>query len=307
MKSEKDKVRGAFLGLAIGDALGTTLEFKTPGTFEPILDMIGGGPFELKAGEWTDDTTMALCMAESLLDCGGIQLEDHLKRYIDWWNNGHNSVTGHCFDIGNTVRTALGNYGCSGNIYSGSDSLMSAGNGSIMRLAPIPIYFRKWHLEEALNQCEESSRTTHQADECLIACRLFGFLIIRALNNEISKENLLKVSEKDGEQIDPENIAPKVKSIAFGSYITTPLPYIRGTGYVVDSLEAALWAFYYSESFEEGALKAVNLGDDADTTGAVFGQIAGAFYGYESIPARWRAKLAWRKKILKIADKLYLK
>jgi len=133
MKTEKDKVRGAFLGLAIGDALGTTLEFKPPGTFTPISDMVGGGPFDLKVGEWTDDTSMALCMADSLLECREMNLADHLHRYTRWWTEGYNSVTGHCFDIGNTVRTALHNYACNKTIYAGSDRPMSAGNGSIMR------------------------------------------------------------------------------------------------------------------------------------------------------------------------------
>ena len=307
MKTEKDKVRGAFLGLAIGDALGTTLEFKPPGTFTPISDMVGGGPFDLKVGEWTDDTSMALCMADSLLECREMNLADHLHRYTRWWTEGYNSVTGHCFDIGNTVRTALHNYACNKTIYAGSDRPMSAGNGSIMRLAPVALYYRKWPIEEALLQCAESSRTTHQAPECLIACRLLGYLMIRAINHTGSIEELLHISEQDWSIIDPTDAGPKLRAIAQGSYRDKEPPQIRGTGYVVDSLEAALWAFAHSHSFEHGALKAVNLGDDADTTGAVYGQLAGAYYGYQSIPKHWRNKVAWRKQLLKIADQLYLK
>ena len=303
--TDQDKARGLLLGLAVGDALGTTLEFKPPGTFEPIDDMIGGGPFDLKAGQWTDDTSMALCMADSLLAQCEMNLEDHLKRYIDWWLNGYNSVTGHCFDIGNTVRSALEQFGSFGDVYAGSKASSSAGNGSIMRLAPVLLYFRKWDTEDALYQCEQSSRTTHQATECLIACRFFGFLLLRALRHECSQKKLLNITEYDWSHIDPENSAPKVKEVAMGSYLTKTT--IRGTGYVVDSLEAALWAFAHSHDFETGALKAVNLGDDADTTGAVFGQLAGAYYGYSSIPQGWRDKLAWEKKMLKIADQLYSK
>src|SRR5437773_1164620 len=102
-----ERYRGSLLGLAVGDALGTTLEFKRPGTFEPIDDMVGGGPFGLQAGEWTDDTSMALCLAESLIECRGFDPNDQMKRYVRWWREGHLSSNGICFDIGNTVRRAL--------------------------------------------------------------------------------------------------------------------------------------------------------------------------------------------------------
>lgn len=102
-----NRYKGALLGLAVGDALGTTLEFRSPGTFEPITDMVGGGPFVLKPGEWTDDTSMALCLAESLIACGGSDEEDQLKRYLKWYRGGYYSCKGYCFDIGNTVRANL--------------------------------------------------------------------------------------------------------------------------------------------------------------------------------------------------------
>lgn len=301
--NEKDKLRGAFLGLAVGDALGTTLEFKDPGSFRPITDMVGGGPFNLKVGEWTDDTSMALCLAESILSKAGNDLEDQLKRYKGWWLNGYNSVTWECFDIGNTVRSALEQFDYYGGIYAGSKDPRSAGNGSIMRLAPVPLYYRKWDLEEVLFQCEESSRTTHQASECLIACRLLGFLIVRAISAQ-SKAELLELTEEQLKTIDPENLAPKIQEVARGSFKILNPPDIQGSGYVVKSIEAALWAFWNTETFEEGALKAVNLGDDADTIGAIYGQIAGAFYGMSGIPEHWLSKLAWKKDIQNLADKL---
>ena len=306
MNKEQDRVRGSLLGLAVGDALGTTLEFKPPGTFTPITDMIGGGPFNLEAGQWTDDTAMALCLTESLLERGGMDLEDQLKRYRSWWLKGENSVTGVCFDIGNTVRSALEMFDYYGAINAGSKDPMSAGNGSIMRLTPVALYYRKWGFQEALLHCESSSRTTHQAHECLISCRLLGLLIIKALNSS-EKEDFLDLSEEELLIIDENRIAPKVLEVARESYKNLHPPEIQGSGYVVKSLEAALWAFWNSSNFEEGALKAVNLGDDADTTGAIYGQIAGAFYGLSSIPKDWLRKLAWKKKLLHLADKLYRK
>ncbi|MCA9175223.1 MAG: ADP-ribosylglycohydrolase family protein, partial [Planctomycetales bacterium] len=139
--ASQDRFRGCLLGLATGDALGTTLEFKPPGTFDPVDDIIGGGPFHLEPGQWTDDTSMALCLAESLVECQKFDPADQMNRYVRWWRHGYLSSTGQCFDIGGTTSTALAAYEHSGDPYSGSTDVRSAGNGSIMRLAPVPMYF----------------------------------------------------------------------------------------------------------------------------------------------------------------------
>ena len=138
---QADRFRGCLLGLAGGDALGTTLEFQPPGTFEPIEDMVGGGPFRLEPGQWTDDTDMALCLAESLIENGGFDAADQMRRYVRWWREGHLSSTGTCFDIGNTIRSALMKFEATGEPFSGGTHPHSAGNGSIMRLAPVPLFF----------------------------------------------------------------------------------------------------------------------------------------------------------------------
>ena len=139
----RDRYRGALLGLAVGDALGTTLEFKAPGTFKPITDMVGGGPFGLEPGQWTDDTSMAFCLAESLIEKRGFDPKDQMDRYCRWWKEGYLSSTGTCFDIGITVRTALAHYLRSGEPFAGSTDPLTAGNGSLMRLAPVPLAFRR--------------------------------------------------------------------------------------------------------------------------------------------------------------------
>ena len=302
MTAPKDKFRGAMLGLACGDALGTTVEFKPRGRFEPLTDIVGGGPFGLKAGEWTDDTSMALCLAESLLAKKGTDLRDQLERYTFWWIHGENSVTGHCFDIGNTVRAALENYAATDSPLAGSTDPMTAGNGSIMRLAPAALFYATSPIDKFLTRLAESSQTTHGAAEAVHACQLFGYLIRRALSSQTKSE----IFALDSEFL--ENLAPdfssKIRAIGEQNYIGKDEFDIRGSGYVVDSLEAALWAFDSTSSFEEGALKAVNLGDDADTTGAIYGQIAGAFYGEKGIPKHWLKKLAWREKITRLADRL---
>jgi ADP-ribosyl-[dinitrogen reductase] hydrolase len=284
-------IRGSLLGLACGDALGTTLEFKSPGTFKPVTDIVGNGPFRLKPGDWTDDTSMALCLAESLIECKGFDPADQMKRYLRWYREGHLSSTGRCFDIGNTTRDALLRFERTGEPYSGSTDKHSAGNGSIMRLAPVPLFFAR-DPEKAMEMSGESSRTTHGTSVCVDACRYLGALIIGAANG-VGKEDLLSsmFCPVPG-YWERKPLGPELAAIALGSFKKRNPPAIKGSGYVVASLEAALWAFYHGSSFEEGCLIAVNLGDDADTTGAIYGQLAGAFFGEEAIPAKWRRKLA---------------
>ena len=299
-----ERYRGCLLGLATGDAVGTTLEFNPPGTFEPLKDMVGGGPFHLKPGQWTDDTSMALCLAESLIECKGFDPVDQLRRYLRWYLEGHLSSTGKCFDIGGTVRSALAKFEKTHEPYCGATDSNSAGNGSIMRLAPVPLFYAKKALE-AVEKCGESSRTTHGALTAIDACRYLGALIVGAINGA-SKEELLSDHFCPVSGCWKEKpLAEEIDEIASGSFKRKNPPQIKGTGYVVESLEAALWAFYNSKSFKEGCLMAVNLGDDADTTGAVYGQLAGAFYGEQGIPESWRSKLAHRSLIEYFTDQLF--
>lgn len=300
-----ERYRGALLGLAAGDALGATVEFRRRDTFEPVTDIVGGGPHGLEAGQWTDDTSMALCLAESLIEKGGMDLTDQLQRYARWWREGYLSSTGEFFDIGGTTQDALMYFERTGDVHSGSTDPYAAGNGSIMRLAPVPLFFAS-DPAAAVDQSAESSRTTHGATEAVDACRYLGALICGAVNGA-SKDALLSDHFNpidDGYWQHVEPLAPKVANIAAGTFKTKNRSQIEGGFYVIPSLEAALWAFYNSDSFEEGALLAVNLGDDADTTGAVYGQLAGAYYGASAVPERWREKLTMREKIEDYATKL---
>ena len=293
----EDRSRGALVGLAVGDALGTTLEFKPPGSFEPIDDMVGGGPFDLDPGQWTDDTSMALCLAESLVECKGFDAHDQMARYLRWWQEGHLSSTGRCFDIGGTVMDALRRYRETGEPFSGSTHERSAGNGCIMRLAPIPIAYAH-DAAAAIYHAGESSRTTHGTAACVDACRFMTGLIVAAIHGA-SKDELLSEARWNEDDLHAD-----VHTIAKGSYKSASRETVRGTGYVIDCLHAALWAFHESSTFEEGALLAVNLGDDADTTGAVYGQIAGAHYGLGQIPSKWVDRITMRDEIVALADAL---
>ena len=300
----KDRFRGCLLGLATGDALGTTLEFEWPGSFNPIDDMIGGGPFDLEPGQWTDDTSMALCLATSLIERGEYDATDQMRRYVRWRDEGYLSSTGECFDIGNTIASALSRFSRDGDPYAGSSDSLSAGNGSLMRLAPVPMYFAG-DAAEAISRSADSSRTTHGAEEAVDACRYFAGLIVGALYG-IDKETLLspRYCPVDG-LWERRPLAEKIAEVAGGSFKEHNPPAIKGTGYVVESMEAALWAFHGSQDFREGALRAANLGDDADTTAAIYGQIAGAHYGAEGIPTEWRERLTMVAEITSMADSLY--
>ena len=295
---------GCLLGLAVGDALGTTLEFREPGSFDPIDDIIGGGPFHLDPGQWTDDTSMALCLAESLIQCVGFNARHQMELYVRWYKHGYLSSNGYCFDIGNTVSGALERFIRTGEPFAGSTDPLAAGNGSLMRLAPISMFYAS-RLSDAVEYAAASSRTTHGCAEAVDACRVFSYMLVHALRGA-NKETILQAPVEDIQGIwQGSSLCESIDEVAIGSYRHREPPAIEGSGHVVRSLEAALWAFDKTDSFREGALRAVNLGDDADTTGAIYGQIAGAFYGEEGIPAEWLDRLTMLHEISAYADALH--
>ena len=266
--------------------------------------MVGGGPFGLKPGQWTDDTSMALCLAASLIETGGFDPMDQMRRYLRWRQEGYLSSTGSCFDIGNTVSSALSRFQRTGQPYSGPSDTFSAGNGSLMRLAPVPMYFAA-DAAETIDRSADSSKTTHGAEEAVDACRYFSGLLVGALRG-MDKGPLLAPGYCPVEGLwERRPLAEKIAEIAEGSFKDLEPPEIKGSGYVVKSLEAALWAFHRSRNFREGALLAANLGDDADTTTAIYGQIAGAHYGAGAIPEEWRQRLTMTAEIASMADRLY--
>jgi len=295
--NERDRFHGCLLGLAVGDAVGTTLEFCQPGSFTPITNMVGGGPFGLQPGEWTDDTSMALCQATSLLEMNGFDARDQMERYCRWRDEGYLSSNGRCFDIGATINAALQRYKRTGDPFASSTEPHTSGNGSIMRLAPVVMFY--YPDQDAIMQfAVESSRTTHASVECLDACRLLAMIILQAFRGA-RKEDIILAGSKS------EFVSQEIQSVARGEYHPKPERQIIGSGYVVASLEAALWCFDRTHTFESAILKAANLGNDADTTAAVCGQIAGAFYGASNISRRWLDRLAMREEITSLADRLY--
>ncbi|CAF1131698.1 unnamed protein product [Rotaria sp. Silwood1] len=327
-----DRITGSLVGLAIGDALGASVEFR-PHQYlvaYPVTDMVGGGTWGLQAGQWTDDTSMALCLASSLITQKGFNRYDQMVRYKWWYKYGYLSSTGQCFDIGNATRTALEefyrrqmqlkkdyNYQTEFEV----DQLLPdfikhvqfnvncseegvAGNGALMRLAPVPLFFCR-QPPVAVEYSGQSARLTHGDNVAFDACRYYGALIVAAVNGE-QKESLISDQFYDRHQswFSSKPLHNDIIHIAKGSF-KRPGGYkngIRGKGHIVSALEAALWAFWSADTFEKGALNAVNLGDDTDTTAAIYGQLAGAHYGYHNIPTQWIHKLYANQLIICVAE-----
>ena len=296
MDVASDRAVGALVGLAVGDAVGTTLEFSKRDSKPPLTDMVGDGPFGLNPGQWTDDTSMALALGYSLADRQGFDAVDCMNRFLDWYRRGTYSCTGTCFDIGNATAAALQRYEKTGIAFSGSDDPRSAGNGSLMRLAPVAIWGARRSDAEILSVAREQSRTTHAAEECVAACEGYALLLARAIRGE-AKADILKPLRIHG----PQNIS----RIFAGSWRNKSRDAIRSSGYVAHTLEAALWSVAESDDYRGAVLLAANLGDDADTVAAVAGQLAGALYGRSAIPPDWLAKLAWAEELEALAQRLF--
>lgn len=293
-----DRARGALLGLAVGDALGATLEFEPRDAHPHHTEMLGGGPYILAPGQWTDDTAMALALADSLLAAreqgapGDFNPRDLAERFVAWWRKGEYSCTGSCFDIGMTTAAALARFEQTGDPYAGSSNPRDAGNGSVMRVAPVAL-FALDDAEAADRSARDQSLITHAAPQAVEACAFFVQLLRAAIQGQT---DVLRPRDWAGDAA--------IRAIATGSWRSKPRSEIRSTGFVIDTLEAALWSIGSTDSFEDALVLAVNLGGDADTVGAVTGQLAGALYGACAIPERWFMPLAWRDRIAATADQL---
>ena len=270
----------SFLGLAIGDALGAPVEFKEPGEFEPVTDYRHSYVWHIPPGYWTDDTSMAICLAENILDRNIVDPNDLLARFARWYTQGENSATGRCFDIGNTTRTNINRYIKDGVYTPAPNAFDQSGNGGIMRLAPVAL--RWWHNTRMAEQMAAlQSQTTHGSDECIRCAAELARILTRSIQgNDLQGELSEQMGHLDAKQI-------------------------NNSGRAQTTINAAKWAVATTNSFEDAVLKAVNLGGDADTIGAVAGQIAGACYGMEAIPQRWLDGLLQKDRLTDLAEQLY--
>jgi ADP-ribosyl-[dinitrogen reductase] hydrolase len=282
--------------MAVGDALGAPTEGCRRGAFPPVMDMTGAGACGLPRGTWTDDTSMALCLGESLVEQGGFDAVDQMRKYLRWLDEGYMSCATAGFGLGFTTRGALEAFRETGDPFSGPTDPRTAGNGCIMRYAPLALYYFP-DREAILKHSPDSSRTTHGTQECLDACVLMGDVLYRILSGAPKHECLFGA-------VHELIVSPRIRGVGYGAYADRPPEEIRGSGHVVESLEASLWCFHKTDSFRDAVLLAVNLGHDTDTTGAICGQIAGAFYGESGIPKEWLDRLEKPELIASLADRL---
>jgi ADP-ribosyl-[dinitrogen reductase] hydrolase len=277
MAKTSEHFAGMLLGLAVGDALGTTLEFGPRRPLDDLhTEMIGGGIFDLSPGQWTDDTAMAVAMGRSLVQEKAFRPLSILNDWSKWYLQGKHACTGTCFDIGNATRRALDAFLQNPTVVP-TISANSLGNGSLMRVAPIVLFASDQ--DEAESLAYEQSILTHGED----AARATGWF-----------GRLLFISATSGFELAliPADILDRKRKD------------VSASGFYKDTLEAAIWAVATTFSFEDAVIQAVNLGDDADTVGAVTGQLAGAIYGQGNIPDRWLDRLEWRNELKDLACRL---
>ena len=276
------RAEGALLGLACGDALGAQVEFRSRGTFPRQTELVGGGPHRLEPGEWTDDTSMAYALGCSLLASDDWDWRDTVGRWLDWREDGAYSPSERCVDVGARTATALS------ALADGREpplDVYAEGNGSLMRVLPVAL--RWWREpERAVQVARQQSALTHGplAADC---CEDFVRLVCRQMGGEdaLSREALLESY--------PRITVRRRRAVS-------------SAGRAVDTLQAAIWTMSRARSAEDAVVRAVGLGDDADTVGAVTGALAGARWGAGALPARWLSRLAWSRELRAMARRLEL-
>ncbi len=296
-----ERCRGAILGVAVGDALGLPFEGWRRERLKrsPVVDM--------KNGLWSDDTSLTLCLAQSLAERKTLDLEDLGKRFCMWFKEGYLTPFGRVIGIGRTTRQAIMRMLKGKNPRdAGSKGEKSNGNGSLMRISPIPIFFKNEKPEVVLEMAHQASLITHAHPRSLVACGIYSLVIYFMLKEKEKKEAYRLSVEFSKEYYSKRSPfseeLPHYKRILSGSISELPEEEIKSSGYVVDTLEASLWCFLREESFGDAVLSAVNLGGDTDTIGAVTGALAGAYYGENGIPKRWIELLASKEVILRVVN-----
>jgi ADP-ribosyl-[dinitrogen reductase] hydrolase len=293
----RDRFLGALIGLAVGDALAAATQYRKPGSFAPVGDMLGGGPFDLPRGGWSDDTAMALCLAESLVESNGFNPRDQVERYCRWQQQGYLSATGQCVGITASTARALAMAQWRRQMFSGSHDPTQLDPEVLSRVAPAVMFFFA-AAPDAVANAADSARTTCQSAGAVEACRLFGAMVYGALAGK-SKAAVLTPPP---ELLDVATLRTSVAGLARSA--TQMAPATPKAGDVVEVLEAALWSFSTTNNFRDGALRVANLGANSDVAAAAYGQLAGAHYGVTAIPATWRNSLMGKDSIAGLADRL---
>lgn len=302
-------VKSALFGVAVGDALGVPVEFKPRSYFKasPVTDLIGYGTYNQPPGTWSDDTSLTLCLAESLQN--GFNLQDIATNFVRWEKEAHWAAHGEVFDIGLTTSIAL--YRIARGIppeQAGGTDEDSNGNGSLMRILPLLFYIFDKPITERFKLTKQVSSITHAHPSSVVACFYYlefaRLLIQRKDKFEIYNElkSTISIFLETEEELIPE--LETYERILNDDIFTLEESDILSSGYVVHALEASMWCFLTTDNYKDAVLKAVNLGRDTDTTAAITGGLAGLLYGFDSIPPHWTENIAKSKDIEQLALRL---
>ena len=299
-------VKGAIFGLAVADALGVPVEFESREKLRenPVDKMLGFGSHDVPKGTWSDDTSMTLCTLHSIAKKGKIDLEDNILEFSKWAEDGYMTPHGEMFDIGRTTLTSLRNYWNCKNVYNcGGKSEYDNGNGSLMRIIPVSLfnYLKNLSQKESIQNIHEVSALTHAHERSLIACGIYDFIVQELIKG--SEKSSVKIALKKAEKYYADYQEIKhYKKLFDEKFKYTDINLIKSSGYVVDTLEAAIWCLLNTDCYKDCVLKAVNLGEDTDTVAAVAGGLAGILYGYDNIPKEWTDTLVKNDMISKLCD-----
>jgi ADP-ribosylglycohydrolase len=297
-RSIRERYLGALIGLAVGDALGATHQQQTPGSFEPISDLTGGGILNLPRGAWTDDTAMALCLAESLLESRGFDARDQVERYARWQQNGYMSATGEAVGITPNTARSIAMAQWRRQLFAGSHDPKLVEPTPLSRMAPAVMFYLPFR-DQALEFAGDAVRTTCQAPLVLNVCRLFAAMVHAALEGQPKPQVLAPPWDLPADR--PKS---RIRGLIEGRYRAKDPAVIHAGNHILDTLELVLWAFERTDSFLEGALLVANAGESSDVAGAVYGQLAGAYYGVDAIPPSWRNSLIGKDLIESLALRL---
>ncbi|MFN8257906.1 MAG: ADP-ribosylglycohydrolase family protein [Bacteroidales bacterium] len=306
----KSRVYGGVIGSCVGDALGVPVEFKSRASLHlnPVKEMIGFGTYNQPPGTWSDDSSLTFCTMESL--CGGYQLEDIARNFGKWRNESFWTPYGIVFDIGISTNKAIIKLSSVKNpIQAGNTEENSNGNGSLMRILPLAFYFKKISPDERFLKTKEVSSITHAHTRSVMACVIyieFATLLLEGIDKYSAYQETLKIADAlfKNSQVKNSEFEP-FKRIFDGQIQTLDENRVSSSGYVIDSLEVAFWSLLTTSDYKQAVLKAINLGGDTDTNGAITGGLAGLYYGYDSIPKEWIKKLARLNDITKLTERFF--
>lgn len=290
------------MGLVVGDALGLPVQFSTREDMKakPVKDMEGYGAFLVPEGSWSDDSSLAMATLCSLLEKEGVDYEDMMGRFADWQFKGDYTPFGYAYDQGRTCLEAIYSYAKGADVeHCGQTGERSNGNGSLMRILPVCLYAYGQEktgtitVSEALEIVHKVSALTHAHLRSKMACGIYYFLVKAVLDGRGSLQERLQKGMDEARVYYEKDITNLVELAYYGKLFNmeslrlTTEEQINSSGYVVDSLEAAVWGLLTTDTYKDALLKVVNLGEDTDTIAAIAGGLGALYYGYEGIPAEW--------------------